>query len=96
MVERESPAGKRVSLFVTCIVDLVYPDTGLSTVNVLEHLGVEVDFPMGQTCCGQPAFNAGYRQEARRADSVSAHPQLPLAYGAPRPSAERPPLDQVS
>ncbi|MCA9962370.1 MAG: (Fe-S)-binding protein [Anaerolineales bacterium] len=66
MVERESPQGKRVSLFVTCMVDMLYPDTGMSVVDVLTHLGVEVDFPMGQTCCGQPAFNAGYRQEARQ------------------------------
>jgi L-lactate dehydrogenase complex protein LldE len=37
----------------------------MSVVNILEHLGVEVDFPMGQTCCGQPGFNAGYRREAK-------------------------------
>lgn len=63
--ERPSPQGKRVSLFVTCMVDMIYPDTGMSVVNILEHLGVEVDFPMGQTCCGQPGFNAGYRDEAK-------------------------------
>jgi L-lactate dehydrogenase complex protein LldE len=49
---------------VTCIVDMIYPDTGMSVVNILEHLGIEVDFPMGQTCCGQPGFNSGYRHEA--------------------------------
>lgn len=64
--ERESPAGKRVSFFVTCMVDMLYPDTGLSAVEILEHLGVEVDFPKRQTCCGQPAYNGGYRKEARR------------------------------
>lgn len=62
--ERPSPQGKRVSLFVTCIIDMVYPETGMSVVEVLEHLGVEVDFPEAQTCCGQPAFNSGYRAEA--------------------------------
>ena len=62
---RERPAGKKVSLFVTCIIDMIYPDTGLSTVKVLEHLGCQVDFPMAQTCCGQPAFNSGYRDAAR-------------------------------
>lgn len=62
---RESPAGKSVSLFVTCIVDMIYPDTGMSVVEVLEHLGVTVDFPAAQTCCGQPAFNSGYRDDAR-------------------------------
>ncbi|MCY3780353.1 MAG: (Fe-S)-binding protein [Chloroflexi bacterium] len=61
---RESPIGKPVSLFVTCIVDMIYPDTGMSVVDILEHLGVEVDFPSDQTCCGQPAFNSGYRDEA--------------------------------
>lgn len=65
MVKRESPQGKRVSLFITCMVDMLYPETGLSVVDVLKHLGVEVDFPPAQTCCGQPAFNAGYQDEAR-------------------------------
>ncbi len=64
--ERPSPLGKRVSLFVTCMVDMMYPDTGMSVVQILEHLGVEVDFPEGQTCCGQPGYNAGYRDEARQ------------------------------
>ncbi len=56
---------KRVSLFVTCIVDQLYPEVGLAAVKVLERLGYTVDFPEQQTCCGQPAFNTGYRQEAR-------------------------------
>lgn len=63
--DRPSPQGKRVSLFITCIMDMIYPQTGMSVVDLLEHLGVEVDFPAGQTCCGQPAFNAGYRGDAR-------------------------------
>jgi L-lactate dehydrogenase complex protein LldE len=62
---RPSVFNKRVSLFVTCIVDMIYPETGMSTVEVLERLGVEVDFPEAQTCCGQMGFNAGYRDEAR-------------------------------
>jgi L-lactate dehydrogenase complex protein LldE len=66
LAKRESPKGKRVSLFVTCMVDMLHPQTGMSVVKVLEHVGVEVDFPMAQTCCGQPAFNAGYRHEARQ------------------------------
>ena len=64
--QRESPIGKRVSLFVTCIVDMIYPGTGMSVVDILEHVGVAVDFPPAQTCCGQPAFNSGYRDETRR------------------------------
>ena len=64
MHQRPSPKDKPVSLFVTCIVDMIYPQTGISVVKILEHLGIVVDFPMAQTCCGQPAFNAGYRTES--------------------------------
>ncbi|BBA95719.1 putative fumarate reductase-related protein [Actinacidiphila reveromycinica] len=53
----------RVALFVTCVNDALYPDTGWATVRLLERLGVEVDFPEAQTCCGQPQFNTGYRRE---------------------------------
>jgi L-lactate dehydrogenase complex protein LldE len=63
--DRPDPKGKKVSLFVTCIVDMIYPDTGMSVVEVLERLGVAIDFPEGQTCCGQMGFNAGYRDDAK-------------------------------
>ena len=56
----------RVSLFVTCIVDQVYPQVGIAITQVLERLGYQVDFPVAQTCCGQPAFNSGYTEEARK------------------------------
>lgn len=56
--------GKVVSLFITCMVDTLYPQTGFATVALLKHLGLTIDFPLGQTCCGQPAYNAGYRREA--------------------------------
>jgi L-lactate dehydrogenase complex protein LldE len=56
---------RRVALFVTCMVDMLYPEVGMATVELLERQGVEVMFPNEQTCCGQPAFNAGYRDEAR-------------------------------
>lgn len=56
---------RSVALFVTCIVDQLFPEVGLATVEVLERLGYTVDFPEKQTCCGQPAFNSGYRDEAR-------------------------------
>ncbi|HYL74193.1 MAG TPA: (Fe-S)-binding protein [Bryobacteraceae bacterium] len=55
----------RVSLFVTCIVDQVFPQVGVAMTEVLERLGYAVDFPAAQTCCGQPAFNSGYPEEAR-------------------------------
>jgi L-lactate dehydrogenase complex protein LldE len=54
-----------VQLFVTCLVDTFFPETGEAMVNVLRRCGVSVDFPAGQTCCGQPPFNAGLRADAR-------------------------------
>ncbi|MEU7177408.1 (Fe-S)-binding protein [Streptomyces celluloflavus] len=51
----------RVALFVTCINDTLHPRTGQAVVTLLERLGVEVDFPAEQSCCGQPQFNTGYR-----------------------------------
>lgn len=55
----------RVSLFVTCLVDQLFPNVGQAMVATLRHLGAEVSFNQAQTCCGQPAFNTGYRSEAR-------------------------------
>jgi L-lactate dehydrogenase complex protein LldE len=57
--------GNRVSLFVTCMVDQLFPRVGMAMADVLERLGYRVDFPEEQTCCGQPAYNSGYRAEAR-------------------------------
>ena len=56
----------RVALFVTCLVDLLYPEVGEAAVALLRESGAEVDFPEAQTCCGQPAFNTGFPHEARR------------------------------
>ena len=56
----------RVALFVTCVVDQMWPAVGASTVEVLRRVGCTVSFDERQTCCGQPAFNTGYRTEARR------------------------------
>lgn len=55
----------RVSLFVTCLVDQLWPAIGTSAVEVLRRAGCEVEFDQRQTCCGQPAFNTGYRSDAR-------------------------------
>ena len=54
----------RVGLFITCFNDTLFPETGRAAVEVLERLGVEVDFPFEQTCCGQMHFNTGYQREA--------------------------------
>jgi L-lactate dehydrogenase complex protein LldE len=56
---------KTVQLFVTCLVDQFFPEVGFATVDILEKLGLTVEFPQGQTCCGQPAFNGGFWDDAR-------------------------------
>jgi L-lactate dehydrogenase complex protein LldE len=58
--------GRRVQLMATCLCDAFHDDAAAATVEVLEHLGCEVGFPEGQTCCGQPAFNAGDWPASRR------------------------------
>jgi L-lactate dehydrogenase complex protein LldE len=55
---------RRASLFITCFNDTLFPETGRAVVRLLERLGVTVDFPLEQTCCGQMHFNSGYAEEA--------------------------------
>ena len=55
-----------VALFVTCLADHYFAEAAADTVRLLRHLGCEVSFPAAQTCCGQPAYNAGRHGEARR------------------------------
>jgi L-lactate dehydrogenase complex protein LldE len=55
----------KIALFITCLTENFYPRAGVAVVKVLEHLGHEVVFPEGQTCCGQPMFNTGFQEEAR-------------------------------
>ena len=65
-METSSDSSKpKVSLLVTCLVDQLFPEVGVSVVNLLRRLGIEVDFPPEQTCCGQPLFNAGFRSDAK-------------------------------
>jgi L-lactate dehydrogenase complex protein LldE len=54
-----------VQLFITCLTDSFFPQTGRAVVDILGRLGIHVDFDRGQTCCGQPQFNAGLRKDAR-------------------------------
>ena len=55
----------KVALFIPCYVDQFYPQVGMATVSVLEHFGVNVEFPEAQTCCGQPMANSGCMEEAK-------------------------------
>lgn len=57
-------APNRIALFVTCLVDQIMPEVGVATVKVLRRAGFDVVFPPAQTCCGQPFFNSGFRDEA--------------------------------
>ncbi len=54
-----------VSLFIQCLVDVMYPEVGMAMLKIFDKLGLPVDCPTDQTCCGQPAFNSGYRKQAR-------------------------------
>lgn len=55
----------RISLFIPCFVDLMYPQVGMAMVRIFEKLGHQVEVPEGPSCCGQPAFNSGYWDESR-------------------------------
>jgi L-lactate dehydrogenase complex protein LldE len=54
----------RASIMITCLGDMFFPEVGVAMVKLLRQLGVSVDFPDGQTCCGMPLFNSGYHEEA--------------------------------
>lgn len=55
----------KISLMITCLADVLRPEIGIATVNLLRRLGHEVEFPLAQTCCGQPMFNSGFSDLAR-------------------------------
>ncbi|MTT33093.1 Fe-S oxidoreductase [Terrilactibacillus sp. BCM23-1] len=63
----------KVSLFITCLGELFYAKVGKDVTEILERLGCEVDFPKGQICCGQPAFNSGYLNDAKKAAKQMIH-----------------------
>jgi L-lactate dehydrogenase complex protein LldE len=56
---------QKVYYFGTCLVDMIYPEAGMAGINLIQREGVKVIFPSGQTCCGQPAYNSGFPDEAR-------------------------------
>ena len=69
----------RVTLFVQCLVDGIYPEVAEAVVRIFERLGMEVQCPVDQTCCGQPAYNTGYHKEA----AVAARRFIEIFEGAP-------------
>ncbi|MBC1921825.1 (Fe-S)-binding protein [Listeria grayi] len=56
----------KVSIFSTCLVDMMFPNVGIAMVECLERLGCETDFPESQVCCGQPTYNSGYMEDTRK------------------------------
>lgn len=52
----------KIGLFIPCYVDALYPEVGVATYKLLTHLGLDVDYPEGQTCCGQPMANGGFEK----------------------------------
>jgi len=76
---RKYPTTKpeRVYLFGTCVVDLFYPEAGMDAIHLLEREGIRVEYPQGQSCCGQPAYTSGYTDQAREV----ARSQLALFAG---------------
>jgi L-lactate dehydrogenase complex protein LldE len=94
----------RVQLLLTCLCDAFFGEVGIAAVKVLRHAGCEVSFPEGQTCCGQPPYNAGHWDEARRIarhtiDAFSSESPIVtpssscaamLRHGAPRLGLEAP------
>ena len=98
----------RVSLFVTCFNDTLFPQTGRAVVSLLERLGCDVDFPLEQTCCGQMHMNSGHAREgtalARRFARVFADAEAVVTPSAScagmlrqqLASDERPPVYELS
>ncbi|MBD2768314.1 (Fe-S)-binding protein [Hymenobacter sp. BT664] len=80
-----------VDIFIPCFVDQLYPATALNMVKVLERVGVKVQYNPDQTCCGQPAYNAGYQSQSR---AVAA--KFLQDFAAPQASDDRPPRYVVS
>ena len=59
----------KVQLFIPCFIDQLYPQVGMNTVKILEKVGCEVTYNQNQTCCGQPAYNAGFLNDAKKGRS---------------------------
>jgi len=77
----ESPRPSRVYFFGTCLIDSFYPEAGLAAIRLIEREGVRVIFPRGQSCCGQPAYNSGFPEEARtvaRRQIRAFHEEIPI------------------
>jgi L-lactate dehydrogenase complex protein LldE len=64
------PQNAKIGLFIPCYIDLVYPEVGIATLELLERFGLDVGFPLNQTCCGQPMSNTGDEANAAAAERL--------------------------
>jgi L-lactate dehydrogenase complex protein LldE len=67
---REMPANLKIGLFIPCYIDMIYPEVGIATLQLLERFGLDVDYPLNQTCCGQPMSNSGDERNAAAAERL--------------------------
>ena len=65
-----SPENMRIGLFIPCYIDLIYPEVGVATLELLERFGLDVGYPLNQTCCGQPMSNSGDEVNAAAAERL--------------------------
>lgn len=80
----------KIGLFIPCYVDVVYPEVGVATYKLLKHLGLDVDYPLNQTCCGQPMANAGFELQAIPSPSPSKNGLKVSTMSSRPPSVVRP------
>ena len=66
----ETLSDRKIGLFVPCYIDLVYPEVGIATLELLERFGLDVEYPLNQTCCGQPMSNSGDEANAAAAERL--------------------------
>jgi len=71
------PSNSKVALFTTCMVDQIFPEVGVAAVRLLQRAGFSVLYPEKQTCCGQPFFNSGFQEEARKLARQTIETLLP-------------------
>jgi hypothetical protein len=70
----------RVGLVIPCYIDVFYPEVGIATLELLEKLGIEVEYPFDQTCCGQPMANSGCESNARATEELFIRNFSPFEY----------------
>ena len=86
----------KVALFVPCYVDAFFPEVGIATLELLERLGCEVDYPLDQTCCGQPMANSGCHARRRATPRRCSPRTSPATTTSSRPRAAAPTMCATS